>query len=151
MIIRDMIPGFELFQPATVDDAVALLGGARQGRLAARVAATTALTGSRTAAKRPKAVIDLGGIAELPGIREAAGGLEIGAMTTLTEIANNRWSGEVPGARRRRRQGRQPADPQSGTLGGNVSPGHPLLVLPRRPALLPGRRQHLLRRHAGSA
>jgi xanthine dehydrogenase YagS FAD-binding subunit len=39
--------------------------------------------------KRPKAVMDLGGIAELKGIRETADGLEIGALTTLTEITRH--------------------------------------------------------------
>jgi xanthine dehydrogenase YagS FAD-binding subunit len=39
--------------------------------------------------KRPKVVMDLGGIAELKGIRETADGIEIGALTTLTEIANS--------------------------------------------------------------
>jgi xanthine dehydrogenase YagS FAD-binding subunit len=39
--------------------------------------------------KRPKAVIDLSGIAEMKGVRETADGLEIGALTTLTEISTN--------------------------------------------------------------
>ena len=38
---------------------------------------------------RPKAVIDLTGIAEMKGIKETADGVEIGALTTLTEIENN--------------------------------------------------------------
>ena len=39
--------------------------------------------------KRPKAVIDLSGIVELKGVRETADGVEIGALTTLTEIERN--------------------------------------------------------------
>ena len=38
---------------------------------------------------RPKAVVDLSGIAEMKGIKETADGVEIGALTTLTEIENN--------------------------------------------------------------
>ena len=40
-------------------------------------------------AKRPKAVIDLSGIAEMKGVKETADGVEIGALTTLTEIERN--------------------------------------------------------------
>jgi CO/xanthine dehydrogenase FAD-binding subunit len=39
--------------------------------------------------KRPRYVVDLGGIAELKGIRERDGGLEIGAMTTLTDVVRH--------------------------------------------------------------
>ena len=34
--------------------------------------------------ERPKVVVDLGGVGELRGIKDAAGGLEIGATTTCT-------------------------------------------------------------------
>ena len=39
--------------------------------------------------KRPKVLVDLSGIDELKGIRATPDGIEIGAMTTLTEIANH--------------------------------------------------------------
>jgi xanthine dehydrogenase YagS FAD-binding subunit len=40
--------------------------------------------------KKPKYVVDLGGIAALKGIRETQdGGVEIGALTTLTDVANS--------------------------------------------------------------
>ena len=47
-VIRDVMPAFELFQPASVDDALALLDryGATRG---CWPAASTASTGSRTA------------------------------------------------------------------------------------------------------
>ena len=35
--------------------------------------------------KRPKVVVDLSGIEELKGIRTTGDGIEIGALTTLTE------------------------------------------------------------------
>jgi len=72
--------------------------------------------------KRPKAMIDLGGIAELKGIRETADGIEIGALTTLTEIERNpvirakyRLLADAAG---------KVASPQirnAGTIGGNAS------------------------------
>jgi xanthine dehydrogenase YagS FAD-binding subunit len=39
--------------------------------------------------KKPKVLVDLSGIDELKGIRTTSDGIEIGAMTTLTEIANH--------------------------------------------------------------
>src|SRR5438034_656 len=39
--------------------------------------------------KRPKVVVDLSQIKELKGVREANGGVEIGAMTPLTEVVRN--------------------------------------------------------------
>src|SRR5260370_39174287 len=39
--------------------------------------------------KKPKVLVDLSGIEELRGIRTTDSGIEIGAMTTLTEIVNN--------------------------------------------------------------
>jgi CO/xanthine dehydrogenase FAD-binding subunit len=72
--------------------------------------------------KRPRVVVDLGGVAEMRGIRELQGGIEIGAMTTLTEIVN---APADPRASTRCSHGRGAvATPQirnQGTLGGNVS------------------------------
>jgi len=39
--------------------------------------------------KKPKVLVDLSGVGELKGIRSTGDGVEIGAMTTLTEIANH--------------------------------------------------------------
>ena len=66
--------------------------------------------------KRPRVVIDLGGVAELRGIKEANGGLEIGANTTLTEISANHAvvQGEVRAAGPGGRPRGLAADPQPG-------------------------------------
>jgi xanthine dehydrogenase YagS FAD-binding subunit len=87
--MRDMIPGFELLQPATVEDAVDLLG--RHGGDAWVLAGgLDSFDWFKDRIKRPKAVIDLGAIPELFGIRETDdGGFEIGAMTSLTEVAEH--------------------------------------------------------------
>ena len=121
-VIRDMMPHFELYQPATVDDAVALLAqyGADAWVLAGGMDSFDWL---KDRVKRPKAVIDLSGIDELRGIRPLDdGGIEIGAMTTLTEIVNHpdiasRYSVLAQAARK-------VATPQirnQATIGGNVS------------------------------
>jgi len=88
-IIRDMIPGFELFQPANIDDAITLIDrhGADAWVLAGGL---DSFDWFKDRIKRPKAVIELGAIDELTGIRETDdGGIEIGAMTTLTQVASH--------------------------------------------------------------
>jgi xanthine dehydrogenase YagS FAD-binding subunit len=83
--IRDMMPAFELFQPATVEDAVGLL--ARFGRDGwALAGGLDSFDWFKDRIKRPRAVIDLGGIELLRQIRAVNGGLEIGAMATLTAV-----------------------------------------------------------------
>src|SRR3954463_16618227 len=87
-VIRDMMPMFELFQPTSIDAAVALLE--RHGSDAWVMAGgldTFDWLKDRT--KRPSVVVDLSQIAELRGIKDVNGGLEIGAATTLTEIVKH--------------------------------------------------------------
>ena len=120
-IVHDVIPPFQLFQPTSIDDALDLLDtrGEEAWILAGGMDSFDWLK-DRT--KRTSAVVELSQIAELHGIREAGGGLEIGAMTTLTEIA------EHPVVRERfgvlAEAAGLVASPQirnQGTLGGNVS------------------------------
>src|SRR5215831_13928728 len=88
MIIRDVMPAFELYQPTQLRDAFALLD--RFGKDAWKMAGGyDSLSWFKDRIKRPKAVIDLSGIAELKGIRETADGVEIGALETLTTIERN--------------------------------------------------------------
>ncbi len=87
-IIHDMIPGFELFQPADVDGAVALLD--RYGDDAWVLAGgLDSMDWFKDRVKRPSVVVDLGGVDALRGVREVDGGLEIGALTSLTEVAGH--------------------------------------------------------------
>ena len=86
-VIRDMMPAFELFQPATIDEAVNLLD--RHGSEAWVLAGgMDSFDWLKDRTKRPSVVVDLSQIKELRGIKEANGGLEIGAVTPLTEVAN---------------------------------------------------------------
>src|SRR5690606_18568306 len=148
-VIRDMMPDFELYQPTTIADAVALLG--RYGKDGwALGGGMDTFDWLKDRVKRVKAVIDLSGIEELRGIRPTEdGGIEIGAMTTLTEVATH------PDIRERywvlAEAARKVASPQirnQATIGGQRVPGCPLLVLPGRPALLPGRGEHVLCGHS---
>jgi xanthine dehydrogenase YagS FAD-binding subunit len=121
-IIHDVMPVFELFQPTTVDDTVALLDQyAKDAWVLAGGLDTFDWFKDRN--KRRKVVVDLSGVDALRGVKKAAdGGLEIGAATTLTEIANNAVVKES--FRLLSQAAALVASPQirnQGTLGGNVS------------------------------
>ncbi len=87
-IIRDMIPAFELFQPTNAEDAIELL--VRYGDDGWVLAGgMDSFDWWKERVKRPTAVVDLVNVDELKGVRTTADGVEIGAMTTLTEVANH--------------------------------------------------------------
>ena len=120
-VIRDMMPAFELFQPTSVDDAVALLAehGADAWALAGGL---DSFDWFKDRTKRPAVVVDLGGVEALKGIRSSADGLEIGAMTTLTEVV--RHPEVVKNYNLLLDAAEAAASPQirnQGTIGGNVS------------------------------
>ena len=120
-IIKDMIPAFDLFQPTTVDDALALLDEHR-GEAWVLAGGLDSYDWFKDRIKRPKVVVDLGGIEELRGIREAQGGLEIGSMTTLTEIVNHqRIRSEYSLLATAAEHVATPQIRNQGTLGGNIS------------------------------
>lgn len=119
--IRDMMAAFELYQPAGIDDVLALLN--KHGKDAWVMAGgMDSLDWFKDRVKRPKVVVDLSQVKGLKGIRAQANGVEIGALTTLTEVVTNpliqsRYGLLAHAARR-------VASPQirnQGTLGGNVS------------------------------
>jgi len=120
-VIHDVIPAFELFQPTSVDDALALQ--ARHGAKAWVLAGgLDSFDWFKDRIKRPEVVIDLSQVKELRGVRQAGDGIEIGAMTTLTEVVRHplilEKYGILPNA------AEAAASPQirnQGTIGGNVS------------------------------
>ena len=85
-VIRDVMPAFELLQPNSIAEAQSLLeqNGSDGWVLAGGLDSFDWL---KDRIKRPKTVIDLSGVEELRGIRTTGDGIEIGAMTTLTEVA----------------------------------------------------------------
>jgi len=118
---KDMMAAFELFQPDTVDGAVDLLTR-YAGDGWAVAGGNDSFDWFKDRVKRPRYVVDLSGISELRGIREMPdGGLEIGALTTLTEVETNPLVQERYDVLAR--AARHVASPQirnSGTLGGNL-------------------------------
>jgi xanthine dehydrogenase YagS FAD-binding subunit len=120
-VIRDVMPAFELYQPSSVADAQKLLEqhGSDAWVLAGGLDSFDWL---KDRIRKPKAVVDLSGIEELRGVRPATDGVEIGAMTTITEIVSHplikqkydllAQAAEVVASPQIRNQG---------TIGGNVS------------------------------
>ena len=120
-IIRDVMPAFQLYQPTSVADAQTLLQ--QHGSDALVLAGgLDSMDWLKDRIRKPKVVVDLGGIEEMKGIRETSDGVQIGAMTTLIEVAQN------PVVQQKYRILTQAAElvasPQirnQGTIGGNVS------------------------------
>ena len=84
-MLKDSISEFELYQPADVDNVLDLLDrfGENSWILAGGY---DSLDWFKNRGKNPKAIIDIAGVEELRGVREIDGFLEIGSLTTLTEI-----------------------------------------------------------------
>jgi len=120
--IHDVMPVFELFQPTTVEDTVALLEQYDKNAWVLAGGLDT-FDWFKDRNKRRQVVIDLSGVEALRGVKKAAdGGLEIGATTTLTDVANNPLVKDS--FRLLSQAAALVASPQirnQGTLGGNVS------------------------------
>jgi xanthine dehydrogenase YagS FAD-binding subunit len=120
-VIRDVMPAFELVQPNSINDAQRVLE--QQGDNGWVLAGgMDSFDWLKDRIKKPKVVVDLSGIGELKGVRTTAEGIEIGAMTTLTEVVQH------PVIREKYKLLAESAElvasPQirnQGTLGGNVS------------------------------
>jgi len=87
-VFRDVMPAFDLLQPDSVAEATRLL---HQNGSGAWIMAggLDSFDWLKDRIKKPQVLVDLSGIDELKGIRVSGDGIEIGAMTTLTEIANH--------------------------------------------------------------
>lgn len=85
---HDVMPNMELYQPVQVEDALAIADRlAERGWLVGGGQDTYGWLKDR--AKSADSLIDLSAIEALRGIREVADGIEIGALTTLTEVAES--------------------------------------------------------------
>lgn len=77
---------FSYQRPKTVADAVAAL---KDEEAKALGGGQTLLPTLKQRLARPSALVDLSGVPEMKGIREVAGGLEIGAFTRHAEVAHS--------------------------------------------------------------
>jgi xanthine dehydrogenase YagS FAD-binding subunit len=115
------MPAFELAQPTSISEAQRLLE--QQGENGWVLAGgMDSFDWLKDRIKKPKVVVDLSGIAELKGISATPDGIEIGAMTTLTQVVQH------PVIREKYKLLAESAElvasPQirnQGTIGGNVS------------------------------
>jgi xanthine dehydrogenase YagS FAD-binding subunit len=120
-VIHDVMAAFELFQPTSVEAALDLLARHRSDAWI-MAGGLDSFDWLKDRLRKPPIVVDLSAVDGLRGIRETAEGLEIGALTTLTEITRN------PVVRGKygllAEAALLVASPQirnQGTLGGNVS------------------------------
>jgi xanthine dehydrogenase YagS FAD-binding subunit len=115
------MPAFDLLQPTSVADAQKLL--AQHGGDAWILAGgLDSFDWLKDRLRKPKVVVDLSGIKELRGVHTTAEGIEIGAMTTLTEVVNHPIIRQKYGLLAQAAE--LVASPQirnQGTIGGNVS------------------------------
>jgi len=120
-VIRDIMPAFDLLQPTSASDAQKLLQQ-YGGDAWIMAGGLDSFDWLKDRLRKPKVVVDLSGISELSGVRESGDGVEIGAMTTLTEIAHHPLIKSQYGVLAQAVE--VVASPQirnQGTLGGNVS------------------------------
>ncbi|MES1254163.1 MAG: xanthine dehydrogenase family protein subunit M [Acidobacteriota bacterium] len=120
--IHDVMPVFELFQPTSVDDAVALLDRHRKDAWVL-AGGMDSFDWLKDRNKRPKVVVDLSGVQQLRGVKATAdGGLEIGAATTLTEVVQHPVvKSKFPLLAQAAGVVASPQIRNQGTIGGNVS------------------------------
>ena len=76
--MKDMMPSFNLVQPADLESAISTLTDAGENGWA-MAGGQDSLDWFKDRVKRPTTVVDLSGIASLSGITETADGVEIGA------------------------------------------------------------------------
>jgi xanthine dehydrogenase YagS FAD-binding subunit len=82
------MPAFDLLQPTSAADAQKLLADIGDSAWV-MAGGLDSFDWLKDRIKKPQVLVDLSGIDELRGIEATPDGLEIGAMTTLTEIANH--------------------------------------------------------------
>jgi xanthine dehydrogenase YagS FAD-binding subunit len=114
------MPAFELFQPASIADTVGLLQ--RHEGAWVMAGGLDSFDWLKDRIKRPSVVVDLSAVTELRGIKEADGGVEIMANTTLTEITRHQAiKDKVPLLATAAGIVASPQIRNQGSIGGNVS------------------------------
>lgn len=119
-VIRDVMPGFQLLQPGSILETQSLLQQHEDAWVLA--GGLDSFDWLKDRIRKPSVVVDLSGVDELKGIRESADGIEIGAMTTLTDVAQHPVVKEKYSVLSQAAE--LVASPQirnQGTIGGNLS------------------------------
>ena len=120
---------FSYHRPASVADAAALLASHEEAKLLA--GGQTYLPTLKQRLAQPSDLIDLGGIAELKGIKEEGGGITIGAMTRHADVAHSAVVKRViPALAALAELIGDPAVRNRGTMGGSISNNDPAADYP---------------------
>jgi carbon-monoxide dehydrogenase medium subunit len=120
---------FEYHRPSSLAEAARLLAGSEDAKLLA--GGQTFIPTLKQRLAKPTAVIDLNGLAELRGIKEEAGGVTIGAMTTHGEVERSDVVKRVvPVIAEIAHLIGDPAVRSRGTIGGSVSNNDPAADYP---------------------
>ena len=139
-----MLPNFSYVRPKTLKDAVKQLSSEGSGVLAGGTDLLGCLHDRVLAVKKMVSISDL---ADLRGIRKTAdNGLTIGALTTITEVAENKLIQEAyPGLAQAAAEVASSAAPKPGHDRRKPLPEAKVLVLPGGVSLPPEGRKALLR------
>jgi carbon-monoxide dehydrogenase medium subunit len=120
---------FNYIRPASLADAAKALAGASDGKIVA--GGQTLLPTMKQRLASPSDLIDLGGIAELKGIKMDGNNLVIGAMTTHAEVVRSSVvKGAIPALAALADLIGDPQVRNRGTIGGNVAHADPASDLP---------------------
>ncbi len=115
----ELMPGFELARPETVDEAVRLRLAERHRRYLA--GGTDMVVNVRRGIEAPTMLVDLTGVAELQGITADADGVDIGASVPLAELAAEpELNRAFPAVAEAARAVAGPTHQNYGTVGGNL-------------------------------
>ena len=114
------LPTFQLLRPRTLDEAIALMAR-YDGEVKVVAGGTDLLPSMKQKLFTPPYVLDLRGIRELRGIRGVTGGLEIGALTTLSAIEHSQLiRNDYPVLYQAVKTVASPVLRNMGTIGGNL-------------------------------
>lgn len=120
---------FNYRRPASVNEAIEALSGAEDGKFLA--GGMTLIPTMKQRLAQPSDLIDLGGVAELAGIRREDGELVVGATTTHAAVAaSEEVRGAIPALAELARHIGDPAVRVRGTIGGSIANADPAADYP---------------------
>jgi CO/xanthine dehydrogenase FAD-binding subunit len=132
--VRAFLPAYELYAPSSVAEALERLS-AEPGRWRPFAGGTDLMVQLENGSLAEGRYLGLWKLAEWRGIREMADGLEIGALTTYTDVLSNAAVGrDFPLLQSAAAETGGVATQNRGTLGGNIANASPAADTP--PALL---------------
>jgi len=114
------LPEFQYLRPRSIDEAIEMLGK-HAPSVQILAGGTDLLPSLKQQLFAPRHLVDLGGVRELRAILPADGGLQIGAMTTLTNLERSREVAQrYPVLHEAVKTVASPVLRNMGTVGGNI-------------------------------